>query len=194
MSLYCGYAYLLLDIDGIAAEIPWEQKAFLFHNGLIFIQPEEVWSRILPPIDISIEGHFHSTLRNFIRSKTLVSLINEMNDVEVFKQKVDQEKTNGRNKPSGQIKYDRPGRPLHNLDAGKLPRIAIKFQDRLPNMKVDEKRVQVIFHRLGMRGDTLIQRLQVIKEQTFNDKQQLTALTLAGILKRTHAFFLLASS
>jgi len=87
MSLYCGYAYLLLDIDGIAAEIPWEQKAFLFHNGLIFIQPEEVWSRILPPIDISIEGHFHSTLRNFIRSKTLVSLINEMNDVEVFNRK-----------------------------------------------------------------------------------------------------------
>ena len=87
----------------------------------------------------------------------------------------DQEKTNGRNKPSGQIRYDRPGRPIHNLDAGKLPRIAIKFQDRLPNMKVDEKRVQVIFHRLGMRGDTLIQRLQVIKEQTFNDKQQLTA-------------------
>ena len=87
MSLYCGYAYLLLDIDGIAAEIPWEQKALLFHNGLIFIQPEEVWSRILPPIDISIEGHFHSTLRNFIRSKTLVSLINEMNDLEVFTRK-----------------------------------------------------------------------------------------------------------
>jgi len=87
MSLYCGYAYLLLDIDGIAAEIPWEQKALLFHNGLIFIQPEEVWSRILPPIDISIEGHFHSTLRNFIRSKTLVSLINEMNDLEVFNRK-----------------------------------------------------------------------------------------------------------
>ena len=33
-----------------------------------------------------------------------------------------QENTNGRNKPSGQIRYDRPGRPLHNLDAGKLPR------------------------------------------------------------------------
>ena len=34
----------------------------------------------------------------------------------------DQENTNGRNRPSGQIKYDRPGRPLNNLDAGKLPR------------------------------------------------------------------------
>jgi hypothetical protein len=42
-------------------------------------------------------------------------------------------------------------------------------------MKPDEKRVQAIFHRLGMRGDTLIQSLQVIKEQAFNDKQQLTA-------------------
>jgi len=82
-----GYAYLLLDIDGIAAEIPGEQKPLLFHNGFIFIQPEEVWSRILPPIDISIEGHFHSTLRNFIRSKTLVSLINEMSDEEVFNRK-----------------------------------------------------------------------------------------------------------
>jgi len=82
-----GHAKLLLDIDGIAAEIPGEQKPLLFHNGLIFIQPEEVWSRILPPIDISIEGHFQLTLRNFIRSKTLVSLINEMNDVEVFNRK-----------------------------------------------------------------------------------------------------------
>ncbi len=42
-------------------------------------------------------------------------------------------------------------------------------------MKADEKRAQVIFHRLGMRGDTLIQRLQAIKEQAFNDKQRLTA-------------------
>jgi hypothetical protein len=41
-------------------------------------------------------------------------------------------------------------------------------------MKVDEKRVQVILHRLGMPGDTLIQRLQVIKEQGLKDKQQLT--------------------
>jgi hypothetical protein len=41
-------------------------------------------------------------------------------------------------------------------------------------MKPDEKRVQVIFHRLGMSGDALIQRLQDIKEQAFNDKQQLT--------------------
>ena len=82
-----GHAKLLLDIDGIAAEIPGEQKPLLIHNGLIFIQPEEVWSRILPPIYISIDGHFHSTLKNFIRSKTLVSLINEMNDVEVFNRK-----------------------------------------------------------------------------------------------------------
>ena len=37
-----GHASLLLDIDGIAAEIPGEQKALLFHNGLIYIQPEEV--------------------------------------------------------------------------------------------------------------------------------------------------------
>lgn len=41
-------------------------------------------------------------------------------------------------------------------------------------MKPDEKRVQIILHRLGMRGDTLIQRLQAIKEQAFKDKQQLT--------------------
>lgn len=74
-------------IDGIKAEMPGEQKPLIFLNGLIFVQPEEVLSRILPLIDISIEGHFHSTLRNFIRSKTLVSLINEMNDVEVFNRK-----------------------------------------------------------------------------------------------------------
>ena len=43
-----GRASLLLDIDGVEAEIPWEQKALLFHNGFIFIQPEEVWSRIFP--------------------------------------------------------------------------------------------------------------------------------------------------
>lgn len=90
MTLYYGHPYLLLDIDGMGAEIPSEQKPLLFVNGLIFIQPEKVWSCILPPIDISIEGHFHSTLRNFIRSKTLVSLIIEMNDtvdVEVFNRK-----------------------------------------------------------------------------------------------------------
>lgn len=46
-----GCAYLSLDIDGIKADIAWEQKPLLFVNGLIFIQPEEVWSRILPPID-----------------------------------------------------------------------------------------------------------------------------------------------
>lgn len=87
MTLYCGYAYLLLDIDGIAAEIPWEQKPLLFINGFIYIQPEEVWSSRLPDIDISIEGHYRLTLRNFIRSKTLVSLVNEMSDVEVFNRK-----------------------------------------------------------------------------------------------------------
>lgn len=41
-------------------------------------------------------------------------------------------------------------------------------------MNPDEKRAQVIFHRLGMRGDALMQRLQAIKVQAFNDKQQLT--------------------
>jgi hypothetical protein len=41
-------------------------------------------------------------------------------------------------------------------------------------MKPDENRVQVIFHRLGMRGDILIQRLQAVKESAFNDKQRLT--------------------
>ena len=87
MILYYGNPILLLDIDGMAAMIHWEQKPLLFINGFIYIQPEEVWSRILPPIDISIEGHFQLTLRNFIRSKTLVSLINEMNDVEVFNRK-----------------------------------------------------------------------------------------------------------
>jgi hypothetical protein len=45
-------------------------------------------------------------------------------------------------------------------------------------MKLDEKRVQVIFYRLGMSGDILIQRLQTIKEQAFNDKQQLVAANL----------------
>lgn len=42
-------------------------------------------------------------------------------------------------------------------------------------MKPDEKRIQVISHRLGMCGDILIQRLQTLKEQAFNDKQQLIA-------------------
>jgi hypothetical protein len=41
-------------------------------------------------------------------------------------------------------------------------------------MKPDEKRAQVIFHRLGMPGYVLLQRIQVIKEQALNDKQQLT--------------------
>lgn len=41
-------------------------------------------------------------------------------------------------------------------------------------MRPDKKRVQVIFHRLGMPGDILIQRLQIIKESAFNDKQRLT--------------------
>lgn len=41
-------------------------------------------------------------------------------------------------------------------------------------MKFDEKRAQVICHRLGMPGDVLIQRLQLIKEQVFDDKKELT--------------------
>jgi len=42
-------------------------------------------------------------------------------------------------------------------------------------MQPDEKLVQVIFHLLGMRGDTLIKRLQTLKERVVNDMQQLTA-------------------
>jgi hypothetical protein len=41
-------------------------------------------------------------------------------------------------------------------------------------MKPDKKRVQIVLQLLGMPGDTLIQRLQVIKANAFNDKQQLT--------------------
>lgn len=87
MILDYGNPILLLDIDGMEAMIHWEQKPLLFKNGFIYIQPEEVWSSRLPDIDISIEGHYHLTLRNFIRSKTLVSLVNEMSDVEVFNRK-----------------------------------------------------------------------------------------------------------
>lgn len=42
-------------------------------------------------------------------------------------------------------------------------------------MKLDEKRVQVILHRLGMDGGTIMQRLQMLKEQAINEQQQLTA-------------------
>lgn len=51
-------------------------------------------------------------------------------------------------------------------------------------MKADEKRVQVIFHRLGMPGDVLIQRLQAIKEQAFNDTKQLTTANLSWNLQK----------
>jgi hypothetical protein len=43
-------------------------------------------------------------------------------------------------------------------------------------MKPDEKRAQVILHRLGVSGDILIQRLQAIKEDAFNGKQQLITI------------------
>lgn len=40
--------------------------------------------------------------------------------------------------------------------------------------KIDKKRAQIILHRLGMPGDVLLQRLQAIKENAFNDKQRLS--------------------
>jgi len=42
-------------------------------------------------------------------------------------------------------------------------------------MKLDEKRVPFIFQHLRMDRNTIIQNLQMLKEQAFIDKQQLTA-------------------
>lgn len=82
--------FLLLEIDGEDAEIPEEQKPLLFINGFIFVQPHEFWSKLLPSIDFSVEGHSQIKLENFIRSKTLIPIIIEMNntrDVLAFNEK-----------------------------------------------------------------------------------------------------------
>ena len=48
-----GYAYLVLDIDGIEAEIPWEQKALLFHNGFILFNRKKFGPAFFPYRHIS---------------------------------------------------------------------------------------------------------------------------------------------
>ena len=116
-----GHAILLLDIDGLEAVIPKEQKPLLFQNGLLFIQPEEVWSRILPHIDIYIVGHFQLTLRNFIRSKTLVSLINEMCDEEVFNRKWSKQTLTEETRQVDKVDLIDQLDHCKNADTGKLP-------------------------------------------------------------------------
>lgn len=80
MIIDCGRPWLLLEINNTEAIIFWEQKPTLFLNGFIFIQPDEIWSQILPPIEITIEGQGKRIIRSFIRSKTLVPIILEMID------------------------------------------------------------------------------------------------------------------
>ena len=85
-----GRPWLLLEINNKEAMIFWEQKPTLFLNGFIFIHPDEIWSQILPPIEITIEGQGKRIIRSFIRSKTLVPIILEMIDtldVQAFNQK-----------------------------------------------------------------------------------------------------------
>jgi len=85
-----GNPCLLLEINNTKAMIFWEQKPTLFLNGFIFIQPEEIWSCILPQIDIIMEGHFKTKLKSFIRSKTLIPIILDMIDtldIPAFNQK-----------------------------------------------------------------------------------------------------------
>ncbi len=41
-------------------------------------------------------------------------------------------------------------------------------------MKIDKRRARAITQRLGMPGDVIIQRLQIVKENTFIEKQNLT--------------------
>lgn len=77
--VYQGHPILLLEIDGKHAEIPSEQKTTLFLNGFIFIQPEEEWSKLLPVVDYTIEGHSLLKLKGFLRSKALLQIIIEMN-------------------------------------------------------------------------------------------------------------------
>ena len=90
MKIDRGHPLLLLKINNMEATIYWEQKPTLFLNGFIFIQPDDIWSRILSPIEITIEGQGKRTIRSFIRSKTLIPIILEMNktlDVPAFNQK-----------------------------------------------------------------------------------------------------------
>lgn len=90
MEYFSGHPFLILDSNNTDAMICWEQKPTLFFNGFIFIQPEEVWSRILPVIAITMDDHFQMALRSFIRSKTLIPIIIEMigtKDVSTFNRK-----------------------------------------------------------------------------------------------------------
>ncbi len=90
MTLDFGRPWLLLEINNLEAMIYWEQKPTLFLNGFIFVQPEEIWSRILPSIEITVVGQGKRTIRSFIRSKTLVPIILEMidtPDIPAFNQK-----------------------------------------------------------------------------------------------------------
>ena len=90
METYYGHPILLLKINKMDASICWEQKPILFLNGFIFIQPDDIWSQILPPIEITLEGKDKRVMRSFIRSKTLVPIILEMIDtldVSAFNQK-----------------------------------------------------------------------------------------------------------
>jgi hypothetical protein len=80
MIIDCGRPWLLLEINNMEAMIFWEQKPTLFLNGFIFIHPDELWSQILPPVEITIEGQGKRIIRSFIRSKTLVPIILEMID------------------------------------------------------------------------------------------------------------------
>jgi hypothetical protein len=90
MEFFSGHPFLILEINNKDAMICWEQKPTLFFSGFIFVQPEDVWSCILPVIDITMEDHFQMTLRSFIRSKTLIPIIIEMidtKDVSTFNRK-----------------------------------------------------------------------------------------------------------
>jgi len=86
----CIQPILDLEIDGRHAEIIWEQKPTLFKYGLIFIMPEDIWSKILPEIIFILENQFRNILHSFIRSYALIPLIEEMCgtvDFEAFNKK-----------------------------------------------------------------------------------------------------------
>ena len=90
MEVYLGHPLLMLKINNLEATIDWEQKPTLFLSGFIFIQPDDIWSTILPPIEITIKGQSKRIIRSFIRSKTLIPIILEMGktiDISAFNQK-----------------------------------------------------------------------------------------------------------
>ncbi len=75
---YKGHCSLHLLIDGVEAEIYWEQKPTLLNNGFLFIQPQKIWSELLPTIILTFEDVYIHKLESFLKTEALPPIIFEM--------------------------------------------------------------------------------------------------------------------